>query len=240
MRIAALCLIAAPSLLLAQEPGAPSADPLVGTYTGRHWAGPVTLEVQREGEAYVVIDRSSAASSRGDATVDADGALRGEFVYRMLGITRRTPFELRPEDGGLRYRTRGIDVALERYLRTDDDPASRRLFDALNGRRLVRMSSYTSGTSGGFNSKRTIWLCRDGTYRYESSDVTSVYVEGASGSSTSQSGDQGRWRVLTRDGASGVELRSADGSIETYRVELVGDEARVNGERWLFGANDRC
>lgn len=237
--LACLGLVSLPLLAqgaLAQN-APPPTDRWTGTYVGTNIVGPVTVEVRREGEGYVVVDRSSAAPMQGAATVDAEGVLRGEFVVKLLGFTRRHRFALTPDGDGLRYRTTGQDTPLERYQLLDGSEESRFWFDAIGGRQLAAFDRYSSGgsTSGGYSSEKRATLCSDGSFSYRAQSSTSISGDGISASSSSSDGGEGRWRLRTRGGVTTLEVRFTDGRIEQLTLSRRGDELFVDGERWLRG-----
>ncbi|MEW5930834.1 MAG: hypothetical protein AB1941_25515 [Gemmatimonadota bacterium] len=95
--------------------GDAGADALAGTYAGQHWLGPVNVQVRREGEVYqVVMNPESASPWRGTGRADAQGGISGEFVTRVLGSESRDTFYLRREGEGFRFRTRGINIVVQR------------------------------------------------------------------------------------------------------------------------------
>jgi hypothetical protein len=93
-----------------------AADGFAGTYTGRTWMGPVVVEVRREGDGYqVVMNPDAPAPKRGSARPDEQGGISGELANRVLGMESRDTFWLRPDPEGFRFRTRGIDVVVQRH-----------------------------------------------------------------------------------------------------------------------------
>ena len=226
------------STRLAGEPGG-ARDPFVGTFVGQNVVGPVTVEIVRDGEGYVVVDRS-ATPMRGEARVADDGVLRGEYVAKIFGFTRRHKFELTPEAAGLRYKIPGATITIERYARTDDAPESRQWLEVIGGARLAYLDRYSSGTSGGYTSESNIYLCSDGNFQFASSSSTSLSGDGISASSNSQDGGRGTWRIRTRMGRSGLELRFSDGRIKEYQLEYRENAVFLDGKRWLRGDNTAC
>ena len=98
--------------------GSASGNPLArdawsGTWSGTHALGTISIEIKRDGEGYAVIDRTSKPMN-GTATLDPDGSLKGEYVVKLLGLTRRHRIELRQEEGGLRYRTTAVNTLLRK------------------------------------------------------------------------------------------------------------------------------
>jgi hypothetical protein len=90
-------------------------DAMTGTFVGRAWMGVVVLEVNREGDEYhVVMNPDALAPMRGTAKIDERGGIAGELSNRVLGVENRDTFWLRPEAAGLRFRTRGINIIVER------------------------------------------------------------------------------------------------------------------------------
>lgn len=99
----------------AGEAGNPLArDEWVGTWTGQSLVGPVTIEIRKEADGYAVVDKSSQRPMNGTAKLDSDGALKGEYVVKLLGMTRRHKIDLRPEEGGLRYRTTALNIVVRK------------------------------------------------------------------------------------------------------------------------------
>lgn len=86
-------------------------DDWAGTWSGQHVLGTVTIEIKRDGEGYAVVDKTGKPMN-GTAKLEADGSLKGEYVVKLLGMTRRHRIELRREEGGVRYRTTGINTLL--------------------------------------------------------------------------------------------------------------------------------
>jgi hypothetical protein len=106
----------------------------------------------------------------------------------------------------------------------------------LRGRKLYQFSGYSSSYgSGGMNSQKTLLLSTNGTYDFHRSGSVSVYVEGASGGSASQSGDRGRWRIYEQDGKMLLELVSSNGTTENIALTSDGSKTLLNGRRWLVG-----
>lgn len=101
------------------------------------------------------------------------------------------------------------------------------------------MSSYSSGSSGGYSSERKLYLASDGSYAYRSSSSVSVYVPGANGGSSGSNADQGRWRVIEQDGKAILELASAKGTRENIFLSMNGTKTLLNGRHWFrVGINE--
>ena len=106
----------------------------------------------------------------------------------------------------------------------------------LRGRKLYQFSGYSSSYgSGGMNSQKTLLLGANGTYQFHRSGSVSVYVNGASGGSVSQSGAQGSWRIHEQGGRVLLELVPSNGNPETIALTLDGSKTLLNGQRWLVG-----
>ena len=222
---------AAPAL--AQDP-----DRFVGTFVGTNIVGAVTVEVVREGDRYVVIDRSTTPGMRGEGTVNDEGALTGHYVAKLLGFTRRHRFTLTPEGDGFRYRTTGQNTPLERYRLLDGTPESEAWFEIIGGRQVAAFDRYSSGgsTYGGYQSEKRATLCSDGTFTFRSSSSSSISGDGISASSSSSDSGEGRWRIRSEFGSAIVELRWSNGETTQHRLERRGDEIFVDGERFVRGA----
>ncbi|MEO8027797.1 MAG: hypothetical protein ABI823_15040 [Bryobacteraceae bacterium] len=106
----------------------------------------------------------------------------------------------------------------------------------LRGHKLHQFSSSSSGYgSGGYNSQKTLFLGANGNYAFSKSGSVSVYVDGANGGSSSQGGDQGRWRVYEQGGKVLLELVSPKSGTETIVLTNDGTKTLLNGRRWLVG-----
>ncbi|HLJ50385.1 MAG TPA: hypothetical protein VKU01_30440 [Bryobacteraceae bacterium] len=106
----------------------------------------------------------------------------------------------------------------------------------LRGHKLYQFSSYSSSYgSGGMNSQKTLRLAADGTYEFHRSGSVSIYASGANGTSASQRGAQGRWRIYEQDGKALLELVSNAGATETITLTSDGTKTLLNGQRWLVG-----
>jgi hypothetical protein len=232
-----LALTAGFTLPLPHPAGAQGTDPIVGTYVGTSFVGPVTIEITLEGDSYRVTDRSSSYLMSAAATRDDAGVLQGEYVAKLLGFTRRHKFALTPITGGFQYRTTGQNTPLERYSLLDGTAESQFWFDAIGGRQLASFDRYSSGgsTYGGYTREKRATLCTDGTFTYRAQSSTSISGDGISASSSSSDGGEGRWRLITRGGTTSIEVRFTDGRIEQLQLTRRGDEMFVDGEKYLRG-----
>jgi hypothetical protein len=111
----------------------------------------------------------------------------------------------------------------------------------LSDKKLVQFNGYSSGSSGGYNSERKLYLARDGSYAFRSSSSVSVYVSGANGGSAGQNSDEGQWRVIEHAGNKPVlELNSKkSGQREVIELSSNGSATFLNGRRWyVVGINE--
>jgi hypothetical protein len=106
----------------------------------------------------------------------------------------------------------------------------------LRGRKLYQFSSYSSSYgSGGYNSQKMLLLSANGTYSFHRSGSTSIYVSGATGTSASESGAQGRWRIYEQAGKAMLELVPTSGTTEQIVLASEAGKTFLNGHRWLVG-----
>ncbi|MCG6117119.1 MAG: hypothetical protein MEQ07_02855 [Aquimonas sp.] len=101
----------------------------------------------------------------------------------------------------------------------------------LSGRKLVVMSGYSSGGSGGMNSRYDLELHADGRFHYYGSSSVSISVEGLGGSSSSQEDERGRWRVITHQGSAVLELSLDSGARQYGELGRNGEQTLLNGSR---------
>jgi hypothetical protein len=102
------------------------------------------------------------------------------------------------------------------------------------------MSSYSSGSAGGYSSRTDVHLCANGQFAMSGSNLVSVDVGDAGGYSGGNTGGQGTWRIITQGNVVGVELRYADGQAEQHRLDYQDDKTYVDGERWLITPSEVC
>jgi len=103
----------------------------------------------------------------------------------------------------------------------------------LSGKKLMQFSSYSSGSSGGYSSQRTLYLATDGSYAFRTSSSVSVYVPGATGGSSGRNGSDGQWRIFEQSGKPMLELQSAQTGKEVIVLSTDGSKTFLNGHRWL-------
>jgi len=120
-----------------------------------------------------------------------------------------------------------------------DSGAVRQWDQRLRGKKMVQMSSYNSGSSGGSNSRKTLALAADGTFTYQSSSSVSIYVDGANGGSSGQKSDAGTWRIYEQGGRVILETKNSKGEIGTGVLSADGTKTLLNNVRWfVVGMNE--
>jgi hypothetical protein len=118
--------------------------------------------------------------------------------------------------------------------RTDEkSPLIRQWDQHLRGKKMVQMSSYNSGSSGGSNSRRTLALAADGSFTYHSSSSVSIYVDRANGNSSGQKSDAGQWRLYEQAGKVILETKSSNGEVSTGVLTMDGSTTLLNNVRWF-------
>ncbi|MDH4044752.1 MAG: hypothetical protein OEY20_12650 [Gemmatimonadota bacterium] len=123
----------------------------------------------------------------------------------------------------------------------DDGTALGREWSAfLAGKKATKMSSYSSGSAGGYSSRTDVHLCANGQFAMRGSDLVSVDVGDAGGYSGGSTGGQGTWRIITQGNVAGIELRYADGQAEQHRLDYEDNKTYVDGERWLVTPSEAC
>lgn len=112
--------------------------------------------------------------------------------------------------------------------------------DLLAGMMLKQLSSYASGTSGGYNIDRVWHLCRDGRFAYANASAVSADVPGMSGSGVTQDSFTGTWRVETVGAQVVLVLAAEDGSVQRLNLEYGEEKTFLDGERVFRVPSDRC
>ena len=103
----------------------------------------------------------------------------------------------------------------------------------LRGRRLTYITSYSSGSSGGFSERKEAFLCRDGQFLYSNSSSLSVDTGGASAFGGGQGSGGGEWKVVTEGSSAGIEFRWRDGETSRHLLEFTDGKTYVDGSRWF-------
>jgi len=249
--------------------GAPNplaaADPWAGTFTD----GSLVLElqggggeyrgnVQVGGQQFPVAVRGSGASLTGSFR-SPDGEFPVTLTRSGGGVTLATggaTYALQrggagaaanplaggtAQSGGYAPQQPGAGAGLGGGGGLDDGtPLGREWSQWLAGKKATQMSSYSSGSAGGYSSRTDVHLCANGQFAMSGSSSVSVDVGGASGYSGGNRGGQGTWRIITQGQVVGIELRYADGGAEQFRLEYQDNKTYVNGERWFITPSEMC
>lgn len=108
------------------------------------------------------------------------------------------------------------------------------------GKKATKMSSYSSGSAGGYSSRTDVHLCANGQFAMSGSSLVSVDVGDAGGYSGGNTGGQGTWRIITQGSVVGIELRYANGQAEQHRLDYQDDKTYIDGERWFITPSEAC
>jgi hypothetical protein len=113
-------------------------------------------------------------------------------------------------------------------------------YQFLAGKKVTQMSSYSSGSAGGYSSRTDVHLCPNGQFALAGNSMVSADVGGASGYSGGNSQGSGTWRIITQGQLVGIELRYANGGVEQYQLDYQDGATYVNGERWYVTPTESC
>ncbi len=171
--------------------------------------------------------------------------ISGQGIAGLVAIGRRDLIEKRHATlmaiaSGFNAGTNAAPVAIPTGSPRSNSAIVSRWMQHLTDKKLVQFSGYSSGGgSGGMSSERKLYLAADGSYAFRSSSSVSIYVPGASGGSSGQNADQGRWRVVDQGGEAILELASAKGANERITLSMNGTQTFLNGRRWfVVGINE--
>ena len=123
---------------------------------------------------------------------------------------------------------------------TEDHPEVREWVAFLAGKKLTRMSSYSSGGAGGYSARTDLYLCSDRSYALRDESSVSVDVGGAFGNSGGVGGEQGRWYVITNGQVVGLVLEATSGEVSEFRLDYQNQETYANGERVYVTPAEVC
>jgi hypothetical protein len=123
---------------------------------------------------------------------------------------------------------------------TEDHPQVREWVDFLAGKKLTRMSSYSSGGAGGYSARTDLYLCSDRSFALRDESSVSVDVGGAFGNSGGVGGSQGRWYVITNGQVVGLVLEATSGEVSEFRLDYQNQETYANGERVYVTPAEVC
>ena len=113
----------------------------------------------------------------------------------------------------------------------DRSPIAQQWLQRLRGKKLTKMSSYSSGSSGGMSSKTEIYLHANSSFQGRSESSVSIYVEGANGSSGGVQKAAGTWRIYVKDGRAILEMKYENGQTESSLLEDRNGQTFINGKR---------
>ena len=122
----------------------------------------------------------------------------------------------------------------------DGTQAGREWAEFLAGKKATQMSSYSSGSAGGYSSRTDVHLCANGQFALSGNSSVSVDVGGAYGYSGGDSQGAGTWRIITQGQLVGIELRYANGGVEQHRLDYQDGATYVDGERWYVTPSEAC
>jgi len=123
---------------------------------------------------------------------------------------------------------------------TEDHADVREWVSFLAGKKLTRMSSYTSGTAGGYSARTDLYLCSDRSFALRDESSVSVDVGGAFGNAGEVDSSQGQWYVITNGQVIGLILEARNGEVTEFRMEYVNQETYANGERAYVTPAEVC
>jgi hypothetical protein len=198
-------------------------------------SGGAQYDLQRQSGAFTTGGARSSGGSAGGAR--AGGATVAE---RPPG-GRRTEGGGRPAGGG-RAAGGGL-TSTGRELApgfTEDHPQVREWVAFLAGKKLTRMSSYSSGTAGGYSARTDLYLCSDRSFALRDESMVAVDVGGAFGNSGGVDSSQGQWYVITNGQAVGLILEASNGAVTEFRMEYQNQETYANGERAYVTPAEVC
>lgn len=113
----------------------------------------------------------------------------------------------------------------------DRSPLAQQWLQRLRGKKLTKMSSYSSGSSGGMSSKTELYLQANGSFQGRSESSVAIYVEGANGSSGGVQKAAGTWRIYVQEGRAILEMKYENGQIESSLLEDRSGQTFINGKR---------
>ncbi len=243
----------------AQQPGGGNplaggaTDPYVGTFTD----GNVTLQLQGTGGQYqgqlAVGGEVYPVSASGGPTglqgvIQAPDGPYGLTIQSANGglfvVSGGQQYQLAPQSAVAAQGAAGADrTGTGRELApgfTENHPLVQEWVQFLSGNKLTRMSSYSSGSAGGYSARTDVYLCSDRTFAMRDESSVSVDVGGAFGNSGGVGGDQGQWYVISNGQAVGLILESNSGQTQEFRMEYQNQETYANGERVYVTPAEVC
>jgi hypothetical protein len=113
-------------------------------------------------------------------------------------------------------------------------------YQFLAGKKATQMSSYSSGSAGGYSSRTDVHLSPNGQFALSGNSSVSVDVGGAYGYSGGNDQGSGTWRIITQGQVVGIELRYGNGAVEQHRLDYQDGATYVDGERWYITPSETC
>ncbi len=113
----------------------------------------------------------------------------------------------------------------------DRSPLAQKWLQRLRGKKLTKMSSYSSGSAGGMSSKTELYLQANGSFQGRSESSVAIYVEGANGSSGGVQKAAGTWRIYVQEGRAILEMKYENGQVESSLLEDRSGQTFINGKR---------
>lgn len=237
-----------------------AADPWVGTFTDGTLvlqlggaAGEYTGTLELGGQRYPVAARGSGAALAGSfRSADGEFPLSMQLAGGMITVASGgMTYTLRTADAAARANPlaggvqaaggQGAAAAAPAAGGLDDGTAiGREWSQFLAGKKATKMSSYSSGSAGGYSSRTDVHLCANGQFGMSGSSLVTVDVGDAGGYSGGNRGDQGTWRIITQGNVAGIELRFGSGAVEQHRLDYQENKTYVDGERWLITPSEAC
>lgn len=178
------------------------------------------------------LEFARVGTDSGKTAAGSDGAL-GPGAAAMLGqapaapAAATAPRAAPPASGGA-------------FAQTDQSPTALAWIEKLRGKKVSYLSSYSSGSSGGYSDRWEAYLCSDGRFVYRSSSMMAV-DNGAFGHSASRGGMNGVWRIVTQGNQAAIEYRSDDGQTEHVMLGFQDGKTYWDGQRvFVTGDNNVC
>ncbi len=212
-------------------------------------------DLRREASAGIA---EEGVSLRPAAALEAigDDALGGRFTGSVSGhpaevyvVARLNPHGegvivmamTDAENYSARYEALAREIAASLAFReVERSPLVDEITDLLRHTRLTYLESYSSGSGGGYSTRRSIDLCPDMRFHQQGSTQLGVDVGGAFGSAQGRGQGAGRWLVIADQGhRARLELRHDSGAVQQYVVHFEEGRTYLDGERYFrIGAND--
>jgi hypothetical protein len=126
------------------------------------------------------------------------------------------------------------------FLAPDAGGESQSLQKLFAGKKLTYLSSYSSGTSGGYSSQRFISLCPDGQFVLTGNSSVSMEASGAFGNSSGVENAQGTWRLVSVAGEPLLVLSAADGTIRQFEIKMDHNGLYLDGRRYFITDDADC